>query len=372
MSEVDKDQKTELPSQKRIEEAQEKGQFAKSTEIGAVCGLFAALGVLTFTLESSSQRMTRYAGGLFSRVAEVGRDPSHAISEIGEAGKTAATILSPVLCAVMIAAVIAGGVQSGFRLSPKAIGFKPERLDPIAGFGRVFSKKTLTNAGLDLIKLFAISLMLWIAAKTLLVDPLFSTPLELPYLGDFIGRASTALLGRLILVLAVVAALSYAFEWKRNFEELKMTRQEVKDERHQAEGDAMIKAAMRRMARRLLQRQMLEAVATADVVVTNPTHYAVALKYESGKDSAPIVLAKGENRFALRIKELAAKHDVPMVENRPVARMLYSVGKVGHEIPPQLFAAVAEILAFVYRRHRYYFYRLRERRAAQALTGAES
>jgi flagellar biosynthetic protein FlhB len=145
-----------------------------------------------------------------------------------------------------------------------------------------------------------------------------------------------------------------------------MTRQELKDERKNSEGDANVKSAMRRLARRIMQKQMLAAVPTADVVITNPTHYAVALKYERGLDQAPVVLAKGENRFALRIKALAAEHGVPSVENRPVARLLFGLGKVGEGIPPQLYQAVAEILAVVYRTHRYYFHQLRTRRLGVA------
>jgi flagellar biosynthetic protein FlhB len=113
-----------------------------------------------------------------------------------------------------------------------------------------------------------------------------------------------------------------------------------------------------------MQKQMLSAVPTADVVITNPTHYAVALKYERGVDQAPVVLAKGENRFALRLKALAAEHGVPVIENKPVARMLFGVGRVGETIPPQLYQAVAEILAVVYRTHRYYFHQLKTRRVA--------
>jgi flagellar biosynthetic protein FlhB len=121
------------------------------------------------------------------------------------------------------------------------------------------------------------------------------------------------------------------------------------------------------MARRLLQKQMLSDVPNADVVVTNPTHYAVALRYERGADKAPVVLAKGERMFAKRIKALAAEHEVPMIENRPVARMLFKYGKVGKPIPVEMYEAVAEILAFVYKTHRYYFYTLRNRRALAAI-----
>ena len=141
-----------------------------------------------------------------------------------------------------------------------------------------------------------------------------------------------------------------------------MTRQEVKDEHKNSQGDTGVKIAQRRLARRLLQTQMLDAVPTADVVVTNPTHFAIALKYERGRDAAPVILAKGEQRFARRIKEIAAENGVPMVENKPVARLLFAMGKVGEAIPPELYQAVAEILAVVYRTHRYYFYRLRSRR----------
>jgi flagellar biosynthetic protein FlhB len=126
--------------------------------------------------------------------------------------------------------------------------------------------------------------------------------------------------------------------------------------------DPKIRQAMRAMARRIMQRQMLQAVPTADVVVTNPTHFAVALKYERGRDRAPVVLAKGHNLLARRIKALALEHGVPMVENKPVARALFKFGQVGKEIPAQLYQAVAEILGFVYRAHRYYFHRLKARR----------
>jgi flagellar biosynthetic protein FlhB len=145
-----------------------------------------------------------------------------------------------------------------------------------------------------------------------------------------------------------------------------MTKQEVKDEHKSTEGDGHTKAAMRRMARRLMQKQMLSAVQTADVVVTNPTHYAVALKYERGIDLAPVGWAMGGDRFALRSKARAAEHGVPTVENRPVARFLFATGKVGEPIPAELFQAVAEILAVVYRTHRYYFHCLKARRLAPA------
>ena len=274
--------------------------------------------------------------------------------------------LLPVLLACAVAAVLVGGIQSGFRASPKAVGFKPEALNPVAGFGRIFSKATMVRAGLDLLKLIAIGFTLFLGARTLLGDPLFSAPVEAAYLGTFINSAALSFFSRLLLSLGIIAAMSYAWEKYKTNQDLMMTKQEVKDEHKNQEGDAHVKGAMRRMARRLLQKQMLDSVATADVVVTNPTHYAVVLKYERGKDKAPIVLAKGENRFAQRLKALAAEHGVPMVENKPVARMLFAMGEVGEAIPPGLYQAVAEILAVVYRTHRYYFHQLKTRRLEAA------
>jgi flagellar biosynthetic protein FlhB len=141
-----------------------------------------------------------------------------------------------------------------------------------------------------------------------------------------------------------------------------MTRQEIKDENRQAQGDPNVKMAQRAMARRLLMRQMMADIPKADVIITNPTHYAVALKYERGVDSAPVVLAKGQNAFAQRIKSIGAKFEVPTVENKPVARALFKFGQVGKPIPAQLYQAIAEILGYVYRTHRYYFYQLKTRR----------
>jgi flagellar biosynthetic protein FlhB len=195
-----------------------------------------------------------------------------------------------------------------------------------------------------------------------MVDPLFSAPIEAAYLAHFLLHATLEFFGRLLLALGVLAALSYAYEKYKMSQDQMMTRQELKDERSGAEGNAQVKTAQRRLSRRLMQKQMLSAVPTADVVLTNPTHYAVALRYERGKDQAPVVLAKGENRFAQHIKAIAAEHGVPVVENKPVARMLFSLGQVGETIPADLYQAVASILAVVYRTHRYYFHRLKSRR----------
>ena len=366
MADQDNDQKTEQPTDKKVSEAMEQGQFARSQELQIVCILGATLWVLSLTTSTMAIELHDLAVNVFSQLGRIRLQldtvPTHLMSIVVVGGK----LLGPVVGAAAIAALLAGGFQSGFQLTPKALEFKPERLNPVEGFQRIFSKATLVHAGIDLMKLLAIGFVLWTVARNLMKDPIFNSPVEPAYLGDYLQRATTAFLSRLLLALGVIAAISYSYEKYKTHNDLMMSREEIKEEHRQAEGDANSKAAMRRMARRLMQRQMLAAVPTADVVVTNPTHYAVALKYERGVDAAPVVLAKGENGFAQRIKALAAENGVPMVENRPVARALYAFGKVGEAIPGNLYQAVAEILAFVYRTHRYYFFRLKSRRAELA------
>lgn len=367
MSDTDQDQKTEQPTGKKLNEAHERGEFARSAELGVVFALAAALGVVALTAPAACRSLAEFAGGIFAQLHTVNFDAGVVPVPVISGARVLAIILVPILAASVVAALLSGGIQSGFQLTTEAFGFKPERLNPLAGFGRLWSQRTLVHAVVDFLKLFAIGLCLWVAARSLLSDPLFTTPVETAYLGQFLHHSSMLLLARLILALGVIAAISYAYEKFKTHRDMMMTRQEVKDERKQAEGNPAIKIALRRMARRFSQRQMLSAVATADVVITNPTHYAVALKYERGVDAAPTILAKGDNALARRIKSIAAEHEVPTIENRPVARMLHATGKVGEPIPAELYQAVAGILAFVYRTHRYYFFRLPARRAAQTL-----
>lgn len=366
MADIDQDQKTEQATDKKRSEAMERGQFAKSHEITVLFPIAAMLLVLTLTARTASHDVAEYSVRMFSQYATMSVQSDTVVAQLGDAMLAFGKAVAPFLVGIVVAVLLAGGMQSGFHLSPKAIGFDLAKLDPMAGFGRLFNKSVFVRTGIDMLKLTAITGALWLGARGLIYDPLFSAPVDAAYLGQFLNSATLLFLTRLLFALGIVAAISFGYEKFKTSRELMMTRQEVKDERKQAEGDGQTKAAMRRMARRLLQKQMLAAVKTADVIVTNPTHFAIALKYERGVDKAPVILAKGENRFAQRIKALAAEHGVPTVENKPVARLLFAMGKVGETIPAELYQAVAEILAVVYRTHRYYFHRLKTRRMEAA------
>ena len=359
-------QKTEQPTGKKLSEAHDRGQYAKAPEIQIFATMAAILVVLSFTVEASSKYVAIFTTEIFTQFTRLSLNSETAVSQMASLLITAGIVVGPVILACTLAAVVAGGLQSGFRISYKAVGLNFDKLNIAEGFQRLFSTKIFVNVGLDSLKVIAVGTTFYIGARKLMADPLFSVPIETAYLAYFLRTAATTFFGRLLLAIGVIGAINYFYERFRTNKDLMMTKQEVKDETKGAELDGKIKMAQRRLARRLLQKQMLEAVQTADVVITNPTHYAIALKYERGRDQAPVILAKGENRFAFRIKELAAEHGVPMVENKPVARLLFSIGKVGSAIPSELYQAVAQILAVVYKTHRYYFYRLKSRRLEMA------
>jgi len=366
MSDEGSSDKTEAPSEKKLHDALSRGQFPKSQEVGIVLMLVAALGSFSMTMSTAAHDVAALASNIFGSLGTIRLQLDTVPMQLGEVLLVSGKVLLPIIGASVLAALLGGGLQTGFNLTPEAIGLKFEVFDIAAGFQRVISKNSFVHAGVDLLKTIAIALALWSAAKTLVADPIFSTPIEVAYLGVYLSRTTNAFLSRLILALGIIAAISYWYEFLKSRKDMMMSRHDIKDEAKQSSGDPAVKGAMRRMARRLMQRQMLAQVAVADVVVTNPTHYAVALRYERGRDQAPVVLAKGENRFAQRIKAVAAEHGVPTIENKPVARMLYALGRVGEVIPSELYQAVAEILALVYRTHRYYFYRLKSRRAESA------
>ncbi len=338
------------------------GQFAQSAEIQVTFGLAASFLALLFSSPGVIKQMGALAVSVFTNLATYDLTEASVATSSREGIVLLGRMLLPLLGSAFLAAIIAGGLQTGFRLTPKVLEVKWSRLNPVTGFKRVISKDVLVRFGIDLLKLGAVIGILYVAMRRVLDDPIFFAPVDVSHVGAFVAETTLFVLVRLILAAGTIAAISYAYQWHKTRKELMMTRDEVKQERKTAEIDPHLRNAQRQMARRILQRQMLSSVATADVVVTNPTHFAVALKYERGVDKAPMVLAKGENIFAMRIKEIARQHEVPMVENRPVARMLYKFGRVGQGIPVELYQAVAEILGFVYKSHRYYFHRLRARR----------
>ncbi|MFM8982423.1 MAG: flagellar biosynthesis protein FlhB, partial [Spartobacteria bacterium] len=317
------DNATEKPTDKQISDAHKKGQFAQAMEIQMVAGLIAAYFVLLFTLGDQARYLTEFVASVLGNLEKY-EIISQAVPHWTMIGFFMLFgLLFPMFFATTIASILAGAFQSRFKATPEVVGLNPDKLNPVSGFQRVFSKQGLVKMVIDLGKCLIVAALIYTGVHDVLTDPIFFTPVPIFRLGTFIYDSSLMLFFRLALAMSGLAILHYIYQLKKTEKDLMMTKQEIKDEHRQAQGDPNVKIAQRAMARRLLQRQMLADVPKADVIVTNPTHYAVALKYERGVDAAPIVLAKGHNSFAQRIKSIGAKFEVPTVENKPIARALF-------------------------------------------------
>lgn len=359
----DDQNKTEQPTAKRLQEAQEQGNFARAPDLQTV-GILAGTLWATATLGNQmAERVASLAVSIFSHLYIGELRPEASESWSLEAFQTMLSLVLPQAAVCLVAAVLIGGVQTRFAFTPKVLEFKTDRIDPVQGLQRIFSMQGLVRVGIDAMKLLAVTWVIWGGLQNILKDPIFYTPAPLQRIGGFMAESAEILLWRCILALGIIGAINYTYQLFRVRKSLMMTKQEVRDEAKQTEGDPKIRGALRAMARRLLQRQMLKSVQTADVVITNPIHFAVALRYDKKTESAPVVVAKGEQAFARRLKAMAAEHNVPIVENPPVARILYKFGRVGKPIPVNLYRTVAEILAFVYRTHKGYFHDLQRRRS---------
>ncbi len=351
----DKSSKTEQPTSKRLDEARSSGNFARAEEVQVVFGLMAAFVILFFYAKEVSVSMAMNMQGVLGNLGEFPFNRTMAIATGRDGLGAMLFLISPVCAAGIFASILAGGLQSGFRLSPKALKFKGKKLNPLNGFKEKYGKQAYVKFGLDLLKLLAIAGVITFGVYRVTQHPIFFTRIEVLDIGRFIFEATLYILALLILAMGLIAIIHFLYQKQKVHSDLMMTRQEVKDESKQQEGDQMVKTARRKLAHRLMERQMFAAIPEADVVITNPTHYAIALRYNRSVDAAPMVLAKGRNLIAQNIKRIAREHNVPMVENRPAAQALYKIGQTGQPIPPEMFKIVAEVLAYVYRTNRNFF-----------------
>jgi len=354
--------KTEEATFKKLKDAHERGQFPKSQEVTTVMILAATFAVLVFAGQDRIAIVGTLTRHVLGHIHDTDLGSQSVVGLTTEWMQITFRVLMPLLSAVMIASVMGGGLQSGFKLTPKAMDATLEKLDPIKGFGRIFNKSAYMQLLVDMVKFTAMFGILFTLIRNVMNDPIFSAPVPLTYIGEFLFRLFTEMLSRLLEVMVTVAIIDYSWQRWKTRNDMKMSKQELRDELRQSDGDPNVKGRQRSLASRLLRQSINKNVPGADVVVTNPTHFAVALKSEQGVDKAPVVVAKGEGRIARLIKEIARENGVPMVENKPVARLLFKTTRVGGTIPLELFQVVAQILAHVYRSHRYYFFRLKARR----------
>jgi len=354
--------KTEEPTQRKINQSHSKGQFAKAEEINVVMLLIALTIMILFYMPIMARKLLAFGKMIFGNLDTDILTPASMHLWMYTSLDALLSILMPFLLASMIGAILGAGYQSGFKPTLGVIKPSLDKFNPVKGLKKIFSLKSMMQGLVDMMKVFAIIIVMWGALQDLKNHVIFHNPLPIDNLPMFIYELSLTVLFRVILVMTLIAMINYSYQKWQTRQDMKMSKQEVKDERKMSEGDPLVKRRQRQTAMRLARQQMLGDVSTADVVVTNPTHYAVALKYERGKDLAPIVVAKGENLLARRIKGIAKDYEVPMVENKLLARTLFRIGKVGESIPAELYQVIADTLAHVYKTYRYYFYRLKARR----------
>ncbi len=342
-------EKTEDASSRKLSKTREEGQVAKSTEIPSVFVLLAGATAL-------------YASGahIYNTLLSVFHFDFHfekipvltqfeAVRLLAFHTEKIVIACIPLMLAVVLMALLSNFAQVGFVVSWKALEPKFSRLDPINGFKQKFTSRAVVEFVKTLLKVGIISMVAYYSIKSELdrISTLYDT--SIGYILLFILKVAFWIFIKVCLIMIVVALLDYAYQKWKFLDDQKMTKKEVKDETKQTEGDPMVKSRIRQLQHEAARKRMMADVPKADVVVTNPTRLAVAIKYDGGRMDAPTVLAKGAGPIAQNIRRIAQENDVPLVEDKQLARNLYSSVDIGEEVPMELYQAVAEILAYVYK-----------------------
>jgi flagellar biosynthetic protein FlhB len=349
---ADKSDRTEKPTPRRRRKAREEGRVARSREVSfAVTFTFLTILLLfqaDYFLERLSDPFIYFWSSGFRNVGEA-VDPRGVFLQLG---RMTLAVAGPVIGAVVVLALGSLIAQGGFVFSAQPLQFKPEKLNPASNLKRIFSKNGLVQAARSLLLVAALVWVTWNALQGYLDQLQMMPVLSLGTILALWGQIAFSVAWRIALCLIILAAVDYAVQRYMFEEGLMMTKQEVKDDFKDTEGNPQIKGRIRRVQIEMVRRRMMTAAAEADVVVANPTHFAVALKYEAEIMAAPKVVAKGCDFLAARIRKVAEEHDIPVVEEPELARILYRTVEVGDEIPMDLYRAVAKILAYVYKLRR--------------------
>lgn len=346
--EKDRESQTEEPTEKRIADAIDKGNVPMAREatlFGSIAATYAALilmgswfvGALTQTLQ------TAFAGAGTLRIDDREAAASYLVTFLRDAGMP----LLPVMAVIAAGSILASLLQNVPSASSERIQAKASRIDPLAGWNRLFGRSGLLEFAKSVFKLGSVCILLWLLFQRDIgrfVDALVADPALLPSLLRDMAAGVLLPLLVLSLFLAILDLVWSRLRWRR---ELRMSRQEVKEEMKEAEGDPFFKSRIRNLARQRNSRRMLENLPKASMVITNPTHYAVALRYQREEGGAPVVVAKGVDHMAKKIRDIATSHEVPLVENRPLARSLYDQVEIDAQIPPEFYRAVAEIIHYL-------------------------
>ena len=341
-------EKTEPASERRLQQAREDGQVPRSRELAACASLLAG-GLLLWTTGASLQSaLALLLKDTLSFPREFAFEPALLLEHGSHVLGRVLWALLPFAAVVLAAVIVSPLLVGGWLFSAKALAPKFDRLDPVAGIARMFSLQSLGELGKALAKTVLVGAAAWYVVRSH-ADDVFALAMVPVGAGDLsLGHLLFVAFASMVGVLALVAAADVPWQRWRHAKQLMMTREEVRQEHKEQEGNPEIKGRIRAQQREMARRRMMADVPKADVVVTNPTHYAVALKYSEGRDAAPVVLAKGADDVAAKIREIAGEYGIPMLEAPPLARALYRHVEPGDAIPERLYTAVAQVLAYVF------------------------
>ena len=353
----DTGEKTEEPTGKKLSEAVTKGKIARSMDINTAALL--AVALLLFSLLGAGiwESLQSYLTHIFRDLGVLRISSNSVQGYLGEFLQIASVNIIPFMLGVMFVGLLVSGTQTKFQLTAGAVSWNLSKFNPINGIKKIFSWKSWGEFLINFIKLSVIVALIFNVVWEVMGHPVFHHQSYLAQVIAFIAGAALSLLKKVLAAMIIIAAIDYAYQWWRTRDGLKMSSKDVKDEQKNQDGDPQLKGEQRKRRMGVMQRTIWDEVPEADVVVTNPTQLAVALKYDRERMKSPKIVAKGARYNALLIREIAEKNGVPLVENKPLAQMLYKFGRTGKEIPFQLFSAVAEILAYVYRTNRFRYFK---------------
>ena len=343
-------EKTEEPTQKRLEDAREEGNVPRSMEMGSSMVLFTGVVALYFLGSSMWRQMSEAGYYIFNNAVDIDIGPHNLQKYTEIAAFFTLKVIAPYCFLLMIVGILTAIGQSGPNFTLKPLQPKASKMNPLKGIKRTFaSSRALVELVKSILKVLAVALLAVMTIRGMFADYILLLDQEIGQFFSYMMKQMFKLSIRIALLLLLIAILDMLWQRYDRIKKLRMSRQEVKDERKQQEGDPHIKSRIRSIQMEVARKRMMQQVAEADVVVTNPTALAVAIKYDPEKMIAPVVLAKGARLVAEKIKEIARNNDIPIVENKPLARILYKTVEIGAEIPANLYKAVAEVLAYVFR-----------------------
>ncbi len=349
MADQNFEEKTEPATPKRRQELRKEGNVAKSMEVPSAMGLIGGILIIYILAGELMKQLADMMKQYLSLSYGTELNQANVINIVGAITYRFLFLIMPILAVVMAVGIVGNVAQFGFLFTLKPLAKGPSKMNPINGIKKLgFSQDSMIELAKSFFKILIVSVVGYVAIKQLILQSAQLVDSSPAQIFSFMGTGAFAVAMKISVAFALLAAVDFYAQKKKFQHQTKMSKQEIKEEHKKEEGDPMIKGRIRREMIKRHRIRMMSNVPKADVVITNPTHYAIAIQYDSKTMSAPKVLAKGKDLVAQKIKEIAAEHDIPIVEDKPLAQLLFRTVEVDEQIPPDLFRAVAQILAYIY------------------------